>query len=88
MSACLLSLAVMSLLLPTAFHASFSNYSTADKETLYVSRGTSVILLLVYVLYLVFQLKSHSYLYASTPQHIIDEESRSEERRVGKECPV
>jgi Ca2+:H+ antiporter len=75
MSACMLSLAVMSLLLPTAFHSAFSNYSTADKETLYVSRGTSVILLLVYVLYLIFQLKSHSYMYASTPQHIIDEES-------------
>jgi Ca2+:H+ antiporter len=75
MSACMLSLAVMSLLLPTAFHSAFSNYSTADQKTLQVSRGTSVILLLVYVLYLVFQLKSHSYMYASTPQHIIDEES-------------
>ncbi|KAF2656170.1 hypothetical protein K491DRAFT_704155 [Lophiostoma macrostomum CBS 122681] len=75
MSACMLSLAVMSLLLPTAFHAAFSNYSVADTKTLYVSRGTSVVLLLVYVLYLLFQLKSHSYMYASTPQHIIDEES-------------
>lgn len=27
------------------------------------------------MLYLLFQLKSHAYLYASTPQHIIDEES-------------
>ncbi|KAF2086653.1 calcium/proton exchanger [Saccharata proteae CBS 121410] len=75
MSACLLSLAVMSLLLPTAFHASFSNYTRADEQTLRVSRGTSVILLLVYGLYLLFQLKSHAYMYESTPQHIIDEES-------------
>ncbi|KAH7135541.1 Sodium/calcium exchanger protein-domain-containing protein [Dendryphion nanum] len=75
MSACMLSLAVMSLLLPTAFHSAFSNYATADEKTLYVSRGTSVVLLLIYVLYLLFQLKSHSYMYASTPQHIIDEES-------------
>ncbi|KAF2144868.1 uncharacterized protein K452DRAFT_265291 [Aplosporella prunicola CBS 121167] len=75
MSACLVSLAVMSLLLPTAFHASFSSYDNADDETLKVSRGTSVVLLLVYVLYLLFQLKSHAYLYESTPQHIIDEES-------------
>ncbi|KAF2272438.1 uncharacterized protein EI97DRAFT_453033 [Westerdykella ornata] len=75
MSACMLSLAVMSLLLPTAFHAAFLSYSKADQQTLYVSRGTSVVLLIVYVLYLLFQLKSHSYLYASTPQHIIDEES-------------
>lgn len=32
-------------------------------------------LLLVYVLYLLFQLKSHAYMYESTPQQVIDEES-------------
>lgn len=75
MSACLLSLAVTSLLLPTAFHASFKDSDLADRSTLKVSRGTSVVLLLVYILYIVFQLKSHAYLYASIPQQIIDEES-------------
>jgi Ca2+:H+ antiporter len=75
MSGVMLALAVMSLLLPTAFHAAFLDNTIADHETLAVSRGTSVILLLVYGLYLLFQLKSHRYLYASTPQHIIDEES-------------
>ncbi|PBP25897.1 calcium/proton exchanger [Diplocarpon rosae] len=77
MSACLLSLSVMSLLLPTAFHASFSDeqQAKAGEKVLQVSRGTSVILLFVYVLYLLFQLKSHAYMYESTPQHIIDEES-------------
>lgn len=43
MSACMLSLAVTSLLLPTAFHASWSNSQNADRETLKVSRGTSVV---------------------------------------------
>jgi len=75
MSACLLSLSVVSLVLPTAFHASFSDSATADDRVLKVSRGTSVILLIIYVLYLLFQLKSHAYLYESTPQQIIDEES-------------
>ncbi|KAG6354305.1 hypothetical protein INS49_004910 [Diaporthe citri] len=75
MSACLLSLSVISLLLPTAFHASFSSGSEADIQVLKVSRGTSVILLLVYALYLVFQLNSHAYMYESTPQHIIEQES-------------
>lgn len=75
MSACLLSLSVISLVLPTAFHASFSDGAVADEKVLKVSRGTSVILLIVYVLYLLFQLKSHAYLYESTPQKIIDEES-------------
>ena len=75
MSACLLSLSVVSLLLPTAFHASFSDMAVADHVVLKVSRGTSVILLLVYIIYLLFQLKSHAYMYESTPQHLIDEES-------------
>ncbi|KAF2724891.1 hypothetical protein K431DRAFT_343370 [Polychaeton citri CBS 116435] len=77
MSACLLSLSVMSLLLPTAFHASFNESSSqsAETNTLAVSRGTSVVLLVVYVLYLLFQLKSHAYMYESTPQAVIDEES-------------
>ncbi|EDN07869.1 predicted protein [Histoplasma mississippiense (nom. inval.)] len=44
MSAALLSLSVMSLLLPTAFHASFSNLETADTVVLKVSRGTSVLI--------------------------------------------
>ncbi|KAL5113364.1 hypothetical protein ACEQ8H_008757 [Pleosporales sp. CAS-2024a] len=75
MSGVMLALAVMSLLLPTAFHSAFNDNEIADHETLTVSRITSIILLLVYGLYLLFQLKSHRYLYASTPQHIIDEES-------------
>ncbi|KAH9845324.1 putative sodium, calcium exchanger protein isoform 2A [Teratosphaeria destructans] len=77
MSACLLSLSVISLLLPTAFHASFSDAATAeaDKSVLKISRGTSIILLLIYIIYLLFQLKSHAYMYVSTPQEIIDEES-------------
>ncbi|EDN96131.1 hypothetical protein SS1G_12337 [Sclerotinia sclerotiorum 1980 UF-70] len=78
MSACLLSLSVMSLLLPTAFHASFNTTTAENKantRVLQVSRGTSVVLLLVYAMYLLFQLKSHAYMYESTPQHIIDEES-------------
>ncbi|KAL8967237.1 MAG: hypothetical protein Q9183_003013 [Haloplaca sp. 2 TL-2023] len=52
----------------TAFHASFSENREADRAVL-------KILLIVYVLYLLFQLKSHAYLYKSTPQHIIDEEA-------------
>ncbi|KAJ9631797.1 hypothetical protein H2203_000197 [Taxawa tesnikishii (nom. ined.)] len=75
MSACLLSLSVTSLLLPTAFHASFADSADADDKVLKVSRGTSVVLLVVYILYLLFQLKSHAYMYESTPQQVIDEES-------------
>ncbi len=43
MSACLLSLSVISLVLPTAFHASFRDYDLADEQSLKISRGTSVV---------------------------------------------
>ncbi|KAG5963888.1 hypothetical protein E4U58_003326 [Claviceps cyperi] len=75
MSACLLSLSVVSLVLPTAFHASFKDSVRADAQSLKISRGTSVVLLLVYIIYLMFQLKSHAYMYESTPQHIVDAEA-------------
>ncbi|KAK3395368.1 Sodium/calcium exchanger protein-domain-containing protein [Sordaria brevicollis] len=73
MSACLLTLSVLSLILPTAFHATFKNENQADSRILPLSRGTSVILLLIYFLYLIFQLQSHSYLYAPMPRHIIEQ---------------
>ncbi|TVY39848.1 Vacuolar calcium ion transporter [Lachnellula occidentalis] len=61
----------------TAFHASFKTEvaAKATRMVLKVSRGTSVVLLIVYGMYLLFQLKSHAYMYQSTPQHIIDEET-------------
>lgn len=74
MSAVLLSISSMSLLLPTAFHASFSDFDTAEDKTLQISRGTSVVLLLVYVLYLLFQLKSHAYMYQSKTEADIERE--------------
>ncbi|KAK3488532.1 Sodium/calcium exchanger protein-domain-containing protein [Neurospora crassa] len=73
MSACLLTLSVLSLMLPTAFHATFKNEQEADIKVLPLSRGTSVILLVIYLLYLIFQLQSHSYLYAPTPRHLIEQ---------------
>ncbi|KLU81346.1 calcium/proton exchanger [Magnaporthiopsis poae ATCC 64411] len=74
--ACLLSLSVISLVLPTAFHASFQDHTLAKKQDLKISRMTSIVLLVVYVLYLVFQLKTHAYLYRSLPQAMIDREAQ------------
>ncbi|KAI5282173.1 hypothetical protein KEM54_002923, partial [Ascosphaera aggregata] len=59
----------------TVFHVSFNNREMADDVVLKLSRGTSIILLVIYIIYLLFQLKSHSYIYESTPQEKIDEES-------------
>ncbi|RAK96574.1 calcium/proton exchanger [Aspergillus ibericus CBS 121593] len=59
-AASLLALAVGSLIIPTAFHA-WSDAGDAGVAPL--SRGTSVILLVVYGCYLFFQLKSHTEIY-------------------------
>ncbi|KAH8434879.1 hydrogen/calcium exchanger domain-containing protein [Aspergillus melleus] len=59
-AASLLALAVASLIIPTAFH----EWSEAgDIAVAQLSRGTSVILLVVYGCYLFFQLKSHTEIY-------------------------
>lgn len=69
----LLAVSVMSLLLPAAFHASIpQNSKHSDAEILSFSRGTSIILLFVYVLYMVFQLRSHAYLFADSNDHSVN----------------
>ncbi|KAL4896216.1 sodium/calcium transporter [Aspergillus ambiguus] len=61
-AASLLALAVGALIIPTAFH----NWSNAGNTGVApLSRGTSVILLVVYGCYLFFQLKSHTDIYNS-----------------------
>ncbi|PWW79843.1 calcium/proton exchanger [Tuber magnatum] len=55
----LLALSVGSLVVPTAFHMA----GPSDKGITELSRGTAVILLLVYASYLLFQLKTHSDIY-------------------------
>lgn len=65
----LLAVSVMALLLPAAFYLSISkNNEKLNDWILDLSRGTSVVLLLVYVLYMVFQLKTHSYLFTDDPE--------------------
>ncbi|KAJ5779125.1 Sodium/calcium exchanger membrane region [Penicillium paradoxum] len=60
-AASMLALAVSSLIIPTAYHK-WSNLEKTD-GTAALSRGTSVLLLIVYGCYLFFQLKSHSDMY-------------------------
>ncbi|CAO1629713.1 unnamed protein product [Sympodiomycopsis kandeliae] len=62
-----------------------SKHLPSDKDTaagvLFISRGTSIVLLLVYCLYLVFQLKTHSFLYDA-------EEGEDEEEEIPEMTPV
>jgi Ca2+:H+ antiporter len=66
-AASLLALAVAGVIVPTVFDIA-SNTSQADVAKL--SRGTSVILLVVYAAYLVFQLKTHSKVFAEVSQKV------------------
>lgn len=79
----LLAVAVMALLLPAAFRLSMGDGDDKldDQKTLFLSRGTSIVLLIVYCFYLLFQLGTHEYLFKdgdgdinSVSLPIVDEE--------------
>lgn len=55
--ASMMALSVSSLLIPAAYNA---GYPHEFPHVLAVSRGTSIVLLVVYILYLLFQLRTHS----------------------------
>lgn len=68
----LMAVASASLIIPASLFAAMSDsYQTAPEDTrrniLLLSRGTAIILLLLYVMYLVFQLKTHSKLFEPSP---------------------
>lgn len=59
-AASLLALSVGALLIPTAFTWGVGSGSNKDEK---ISRGTAIIMLLIYASYLIFQLKSHKEIY-------------------------
>ncbi|KAI8887311.1 calcium/proton exchanger [Backusella circina FSU 941] len=60
-SSSLLALTTLSLLVPAAFYA--TTPSDNEDGILKLSHGTSIVLLIVYLLFLFFQLKTHTFLY-------------------------
>lgn len=67
----LMAVASASLIIPASLFAAMSDsYQTAPEDSrrsiLLLSRGTAIILLLLYVMYLVFQLKTHASLFEET----------------------
>ncbi|KAH8897194.1 vacuolar calcium ion transporter [Thozetella sp. PMI_491] len=58
----LMTIAAMALILPTMLYASFPTHSI-DSTILSFSRITAAVLLIVYVAYLNFQIRTHSYLF-------------------------
>lgn len=69
-SGSIMMLSVVAIALPAAYQGGMSSITDSPKAgedaaagVLFISRGTSVVLLLVYILYLFFQLRTHSFLY-------------------------
>ncbi|KAL9715349.1 hypothetical protein Ac2012v2_002013 [Leucoagaricus gongylophorus] len=67
----LMTLACITLVIPAAYHLSLGGGDN-DKNVLgleFISRGTSIFLLVVYAIYLIFQLRTHAFLYDPTVIH-------------------
>jgi Ca2+:H+ antiporter len=74
----LLALATASLLIPAAFHASLPKDTSgeeSERSILSLSRGASIVLLIVYVLYLFFQLKTHKEIFEGMSEGLEDSSS-------------
>jgi Ca2+:H+ antiporter len=84
----LMAVASASLIIPATLYAALADSKSSSTEStiLFLSRGTAIILLILYVMYLYFQLKSHADLF----EEVSDEEAmgddgtiESEERLLG-----
>ena len=65
----LMAVAATSLIIPATLYASLTkSQESADKNILILSRGTAIILLILYCLYLFFQLKTHAKLFDAEAQ--------------------
>ena len=53
------------LILPAAFEAALPEDASTQAGVLALSRGTSIILLIIYILFLVYQLKTHAHVFES-----------------------
>jgi Ca2+:H+ antiporter len=72
----LLLLAVITLVIPTVYHATVSGIE-GDNGVADLSRAAAIILLGLYLLFLLFQLKTHSDLFATDGTHEHEEPSMS-----------
>lgn len=79
-----MAVATTCLIIPATLYASLQNSNSADvKEgVLFLSRGTSIIMLLLYILYLFFQMRSHAAIFDAERQGD-DEEGEKEPEILG-----
>ncbi|EQL04030.1 hypothetical protein G6O67_008190 [Ophiocordyceps sinensis] len=81
----LMTLSSASLVIPAALYGVLKQSGSNEKDSsiLVLSRGTAIILLLLYVLYLVFQLRTHSNLFDAERQAAADDEDEDDEPCMG-----
>jgi Ca2+:H+ antiporter len=81
----LMVVASVSLVIPAALNMAFDKKGAADplNDILILSRGTSIILLILYMLYLYFQLETHSRFFEQTNAN--DEPKDTDVRKEEKE---
>jgi Ca2+:H+ antiporter len=71
----LMAVATSSLIIPAALYATLEKTDASFHLILQLSRGTSIVILILYIMYLVFQLKTHTDLFSadtdedSGPEH-------------------
>ena len=83
----LMMFASLSLLIPAAFEvASSESISGAHDNVLVLSRGTAVILLVLYVLCLVFRFRTHPALFKYRLQHLDGEEQPEGDSEINEEA--
>lgn len=84
----LMTVASASLIIPATLYSSLSSSDTpkwlTEKNILLVSHGTAIILLVLYVMYLYFQLRSHSQLF----EEVNDEIAEDAENQSGEQAPA
>ncbi|KAF3482872.1 calcium/proton exchanger [Arthroderma uncinatum] len=81
----MMTVASASLIIPSTLYASLSSSKADSRENiLFLSHGTAIILLIVYIMYLYFQLSSHSDLFegASEESGELGESGEEEERTL------
>jgi Ca2+:H+ antiporter len=70
----LMAVATSSLIIPAAFYASMAETQKPDfDQILNLSRGTSIVILILYIMYLVFQLKTHTDIFSGTTENDNDQ---------------
>lgn len=85
----LMAVACASLIIPATLYAALrSSKAETDEHILILSHGTAVILLVLYILYLYFQLYSHTDLFDVESQQVEDDEDEEEQKEGQVLTPI